>query len=123
VVGCVAEVLDLGVADFGFWVYEEDLAGDLVVLFPRRISMVEWGLVGWLVSYDQRESNRGSDCACSDDCHAGGRGGGHFRWLDFLFSGWIWFDLASWEYESLYRLSLQTLAEVVVIQYVARSEV
>ena len=83
----------------------------------------EWGLVGWLVSYDQRESNRGSDCACSDDCHAGGRGGGHFRWLDFLFSGWIWFGLASWEYESLYRLSLQTLAEVVVIQYVARSEV
>jgi hypothetical protein len=32
VVGCVAEVLDLGVADFGLGVYEQDLAGDLVVL-------------------------------------------------------------------------------------------
>ena len=31
-VGCVAEVLDLGVADFGLGVDEEDLAGDLVVL-------------------------------------------------------------------------------------------
>ena len=46
VVGCVAEVLDLGVADFGFGVYEEDLAGDLVVLFPRQVSMIEWGLIG-----------------------------------------------------------------------------
>jgi hypothetical protein len=27
---------------------------------------------GGLDSYDQRESNRGSDCACSDDCYAGG---------------------------------------------------
>jgi len=32
VVGCVAEVLDLSVADFGFGVHEEDFAGDLVVL-------------------------------------------------------------------------------------------
>ena len=37
VVGCVAEVLDLGVADFGLGVDEEDLAGDLVVLFRSRL--------------------------------------------------------------------------------------
>lgn len=36
VVGCVAEVLDLGVADLGLGVYEEDFAGDLVVLCWRE---------------------------------------------------------------------------------------
>jgi hypothetical protein len=37
VVRGVAEVLDLGIAEFGFGVYEEDLAGDLVVLFGWKI--------------------------------------------------------------------------------------
>jgi hypothetical protein len=37
VVGGVAEVLDLGVAEFGFGVDEEDLAGDLVVLSGWKI--------------------------------------------------------------------------------------
>lgn len=36
VVGCVAEVLDLGIADFGFGVDEEDFGGDLVVLSRGR---------------------------------------------------------------------------------------
>jgi hypothetical protein len=79
VVGCVAEVLDLGVADFGFGVYEEDLAGDLVVLLValERGRSKGRGKLGAYFSYDQREGNRGSDCACSYDCYAGGGGVGH----------------------------------------------
>jgi hypothetical protein len=33
----IAEVLDLGIAEFGFGVDEENLAGDLVVLFGWKI--------------------------------------------------------------------------------------
>jgi hypothetical protein len=33
----VAEILNLGIAEFGFGVHEEDLAGDLVVLFGWKI--------------------------------------------------------------------------------------
>jgi hypothetical protein len=60
VVGRVAEVLDLGVADLGLGVYEEDFAGDLVVLFvvleggvKARERRGGKGDVGALFSYNQ----------------------------------------------------------------------
>lgn len=46
VVGGIAEVLDLGVTEFGFGVNEQDFAGDLVVLDGRR-TMVSGCVFFW----------------------------------------------------------------------------
>jgi hypothetical protein len=45
VVSGIAEVLYLSIAELGLGIYEQDLAGDLVVLFNRKVSRSVDGIV------------------------------------------------------------------------------